>query len=157
MSSDEGMLFWNFGYEGSDYHLDDRGYVVQTEKGEKASLDYGQTGQAAWWMFANFSWERSVLPEPEKGSSEAAEKEILDVYKRQLLFPGNGDCRGNALIFRRRRFHDAACRKRDHKTRHTFLQHRDCQPGGLCPGPVSYTHLDVYKRQTGRRQRRPER
>ena len=80
MSSDDGLLFWSFGYEGSDYHLDDQGYVVQTEKGEKASLDYGQTGQGAWWMFDNFSWERSVLPEPEKGSSTEAEKEIFTAY-----------------------------------------------------------------------------
>lgn len=80
MSSDDGLLFWSFGYEGSDYHLDDQGYVVQTEKGEKASLDYGQTGQGAWWMFDNFSWERSVLPEPKKGSSAAAEKEIFTAY-----------------------------------------------------------------------------
>lgn len=80
MSSDDGLLFWSFGYEGSDYHLDDQGYVVQTEKGEKASLDYGQTGQGAWWMFDNFSWERSVLPEPKKGSSAVAEKEIFTAY-----------------------------------------------------------------------------
>lgn len=80
MSSDDGLLFWSFGYEGSDYHLDDQGHVVQTEKGEKASLDYGQTGQGSWWMFDNFSWERSVLPEPKKGSSAAAEKEIFTAY-----------------------------------------------------------------------------
>ena len=80
LSRDDGLLFWSFGYEGSDYHLDDQGYVVQTEKGEKASLDYGQTGQGAWWMFDNFSWERSVLPEPEKGSSTEAEKEIFTAY-----------------------------------------------------------------------------
>ena len=76
MTSDEGLLFWSFGYEGSDYRLDDDGYVVQSEKGEAASLDYGQTGQGAWWMFDNFSWERSILPEPEEDSSTAAEKEV---------------------------------------------------------------------------------
>lgn len=31
-------------------------------------------------MFDNFSWERSVLPEPEKGSSTEAEKEIFTAY-----------------------------------------------------------------------------
>lgn len=80
MTSDEGLLFWSFGYEGSDYRLDDDGYVVQSEKGEAASLDYGQTGQGAWWMFDNFSWERSILPEPEEDSSTAAEKEVYTAF-----------------------------------------------------------------------------
>lgn len=80
MSSDEGLLFWMFGYEGKDYYLNDRNLVVQTEEGKKAALDYGQTGQGAWWMFSNFSWERSVRAEAEEGSSAAAEKEIFTAY-----------------------------------------------------------------------------
>ncbi len=62
MTSDEGLLFWSFGYEGSDYRLDDDGYVVQSEKGKPRLLITGQTGQGAWWMFDNFSWERSISP-----------------------------------------------------------------------------------------------
>ena len=79
MSSDEGMLFWSFGYAGSDYHLDDRGYVVQTEKGEKASR-LRADGDREPGGCLTISWERSVLPEPEKGSSTAAEKEIFTAY-----------------------------------------------------------------------------
>lgn len=80
MTSDEGLLFWNYGREGQDYYLDGQGHVVQTEAGKEASQNYSQTGQGAWWMFENFSWKRNMMAEPEENTKERAEKEIFTAY-----------------------------------------------------------------------------
>lgn len=82
MSSEEGMMFWNYGYEGEGYQITKDGLVKRTEEGIEDSATYSQTGQGAWWMFSNVSWEHSVLLEPEKGDRIDAEKAIYTAFSK---------------------------------------------------------------------------
>jgi len=61
MTSDEGMKFWFFGYEGIDYTVGEDGLIYRTEKGKQAETDYSTTGVSAWWPFSNTAWARSVM------------------------------------------------------------------------------------------------
>lgn len=72
MSSDEGLLFTNYGYEGIDYNLNEEGLVEVTEQGEKRIKYYSKTGIGAWWNFANVSWHDHVTPPPDEDTSEYA-------------------------------------------------------------------------------------
>lgn len=82
MSSEEGMMFWNYGYEGRGYQITKDGLVKRSEEGIEDSAAYSQTGQGAWWMFTNVSWEQSVLLEPEKGGRLDAEKDIYIAFSK---------------------------------------------------------------------------
>lgn len=75
MTSPEGMFVWEFGEEGVHYVLEN-GLVKLTEEGEQAKKNYGNKGVAAWWMFHNTAWERSVLAPYEEGSNEEADVKI---------------------------------------------------------------------------------
>ncbi len=61
MTSDEGMQFWFFGYEGSDYTVGEDGLIYRTKQGVQAEVDYSETGVGAWWPFSNTAWARSVM------------------------------------------------------------------------------------------------
>lgn len=58
MTSEEGLTFWNYGYEGTDYYVGEDGYYYRTDI--EAASEYMKTGLTAWWMFSNSAWERSV-------------------------------------------------------------------------------------------------
>lgn len=74
MTSDEGMTFWVYGYEGVDYHIGEDGLYYRTDK--DAATNYSKTGINAWWMFANTAWDRSVTAQE---NDEAAIK-IMTAY-----------------------------------------------------------------------------
>ncbi len=61
MTSDEGMQFWFFGYEGRDYTVGEDGLIYRTKQGKQAEADYSSTGVSAWWPFSNTAWVRSVM------------------------------------------------------------------------------------------------
>lgn len=80
MTSEEGMMRWWYGEEGVHYIRNDQGLVSRTKAGEEAENNYTQSGVAAWWMFVNTAWMRSVLAPYEEGSSAEAEAEIQTAY-----------------------------------------------------------------------------
>ena len=80
MTSEEGMTFWEYGYENEDYIRNEDGLIVRTMKGQGKARNYEETGMGIWWMFTNWAWERSVEQEPEEGSSEALELEAYMSY-----------------------------------------------------------------------------
>ena len=89
MTSEEGMLFWEYGFEGIHYIRDEEGHVIRTEEGEQDRNAYSQSGLGAWWMFANTAWSRSVLPPIEKGSVDEADQRIRTAYgsnRRTVIF-----------------------------------------------------------------------
>lgn len=81
MTSEEGMLLWDFGIEGIDYVLDEEGLVVRTREGKEKRENYSTSGLMAWWMFVNYSWERHVMQAPREGE-ELQEYEIYTAYGR---------------------------------------------------------------------------
>lgn len=81
MTSEEGMLLWDFGLEGTDYVIDEDQLVVRTAEGRKKSRHYSSSGLVAWWMFVNYSWERHVMKEPED-EDEIREYRIYTEYGR---------------------------------------------------------------------------
>ena len=74
MTSDEGMTFWAYGYEGKDYYIGEDGLYYRTDK--NAAKYYENTGINVWWMFVNTAWERSVAAQE---NDEAAIK-IMTAY-----------------------------------------------------------------------------
>ena len=64
MTSDQGMLVNNYGFEGEDYTWAQDGTIRLTEQGMQKREDYAVTGYSAWWNFGNHAWERSILPIP---------------------------------------------------------------------------------------------
>lgn len=76
MTSEEGLTFWNYGYEGIDYYIGEDGYYYR--KDINAAQDYMKTGITAWWMFANTAWERSVSAE--QNSNRQSEYSIMTAY-----------------------------------------------------------------------------
>ena len=80
MTSDEGLLLWGYGEEGKHYNRDEDGLIELTEEGLNARVNYTQSGVAAWWMFANTAWDRSVLAPFEEGSVDEASYEITTAY-----------------------------------------------------------------------------
>ena len=72
MSSAEGMMFTNYGYEGMDYNLNEEGLVEVTQSGKERIKYYSKTGIGAWWNFFNVSWHDSVTPPPKEDTSEYA-------------------------------------------------------------------------------------
>lgn len=88
MTSDEGMLFWNYGYEGNDYYLNEEKQIQRTVMGAASEAAYRQTGQSAWWMFSNLAWSRSV----ERGNLSSIELQtaygrhpVTSIYDDSLL------------------------------------------------------------------------
>ncbi|MFQ7549453.1 MAG: hypothetical protein ACLRMZ_02975 [Blautia marasmi] len=111
MSSDDGLLFWSFGYEGSDYHLDDQGYVVQTEKGEKASLDYGQTGQGAWWMFTTSPGREAYCRNRKKAAAQKRKRRSLPYGSHERTAGYDNPCFLNGGGYSRRARRESWMRK----------------------------------------------
>lgn len=64
MSSDEGMMANNYGFEGTDYHRNPDGTIQITEACIQKRENYAATGYSAWWNFGNIAWERSIFPTP---------------------------------------------------------------------------------------------
>ena len=73
-------------------------------------------------------WDILFLDEPFKGLDEETKKQVMD-YTKEM-------CAGKTVIFVTHDSKEAA------------------QMGAVCISPVSYTHLDVYKRQMSCRRRR---
>lgn len=76
MTGEEGLTFWNYGYEGTDYYVGEDGYYYR--KDIDASRKYMKTGMTAWWMFANTAWERSVSAE--QNGNKLNENSITTAY-----------------------------------------------------------------------------
>lgn len=76
MTSEEGLTFWNYGYEGKDYYVGEDGYYYRNDI--NASREYMETGMTAWWMFANTAWERSVSAE--QNDNKQNENSITTAY-----------------------------------------------------------------------------
>lgn len=76
MTSDEGLLFWNFGYEGTDYRMDENGLICRTETGRHNEKNLKQTGYTAWWPFVNTAWMRSVT----SGQEEEKYGNLMNAY-----------------------------------------------------------------------------
>ncbi len=76
MTSNQGMLVNNYGFEGEDYVWEQDGTIRLTKEGIEKRADYAVTGYSAWWNFGNYAWERSILPLP---------KEDEDSYQTHLL------------------------------------------------------------------------
>ncbi|MBB3113117.1 putative aldouronate transport system substrate-binding protein [Paenibacillus phyllosphaerae] len=64
MSSDEGLRLHYYGFEGSDYTLNEKGLVVQTDAGRQASADFAKTGVFAFWPFHHIAWHDSKTQAP---------------------------------------------------------------------------------------------
>ncbi len=77
MTSREGMLLANYGYEGRDYVSDRKGLVKVTQQGEKNRKEYSSTGISAWWPFVNIDWYFSITPKPRQGEDVLAKYQIL--------------------------------------------------------------------------------
>ena len=75
MTSEEGMRFWSYGYEGRDYYVGEDGAFYRTDP--TVVQRYQETGIGAWWMFANMAWDRHAKAEDE---SARAEMEVLSAY-----------------------------------------------------------------------------
>ncbi len=76
MTSDEGMMKWEFGYEGKDYSINKDGQVCLTAEQNRRRDDYSQNGLSAWWMFSNTAWNRSVVAPPDP-DSKTAQMEVI--------------------------------------------------------------------------------
>lgn len=76
MTSEEGLTFWNYGYEGTDYYVGEDGYYYR--KDADATREYMKTGMTAWWMFSNTAWERSVSAE--QNGNKKNENSITTAY-----------------------------------------------------------------------------
>lgn len=76
MTSSEGMMKWEFGYEGKDYSINKAGLVCLTAEQTKRREDYSQNGLCAWWMFTNIAWDRSVVIPPDPNSRTAQQSAI---------------------------------------------------------------------------------
>ncbi|THF75236.1 extracellular solute-binding protein [Cohnella fermenti] len=63
MTSDEGLLLNYYGFEGTDYALED-GLAVQTDQGLKDAANYSTTGVFAFWPFHNIAWHDHATKEP---------------------------------------------------------------------------------------------
>ena len=70
MSSDEGMILCNYGVEGTDYTVDEKGGLIETELGEEKKLDYANTGLTAYWPFHNTDFFNHMNPAPEEGTED---------------------------------------------------------------------------------------
>ncbi len=79
MTSNEGMLLWNYGEEGMYYEWED-GLVRRKDSWKEVERNSGKTGIGAWWMFANTAWERHVIAPYEEGSREEADQKIRVTY-----------------------------------------------------------------------------
>jgi putative aldouronate transport system substrate-binding protein len=64
MSSDEGMTLHYYGFEGTHYTRNEKGLIVQTAEGRKASADFAKTGVFSFWPFHNVSWHDAVTEAP---------------------------------------------------------------------------------------------
>ncbi|MBD3921766.1 hypothetical protein H8B09_23590 [Paenibacillus sp. PR3] len=64
MSSPEGMMLHNFGFEGKHYTKNEHDLVVLTEEGKQAQAGFAASGVSAFWPFANVSWHDSVFQAP---------------------------------------------------------------------------------------------
>lgn len=76
MTSEEGLVFWNYGYEGTDYYVGEDGYYYRINA--DATREYMKTGMTAWWMFSNTAWERSVSAE--QNGNKKNEHSITTAY-----------------------------------------------------------------------------
>lgn len=87
MSSDEGQLLWNFGFEGEHYTLKD-GLVIKTEKGIQDAKDGPKTGVGMFWPFANGAFNDHVAPPPT--ASELMSMQVRTAEGREaVLFDGS--------------------------------------------------------------------
>ncbi len=77
MTSSEGMLLSNYGYENQDYTLNEEGLVVMTQQGLIKKKAYYETGLGAWWPFFNKNWYFSVTSVPSEGDKTSARYQIL--------------------------------------------------------------------------------
>jgi putative aldouronate transport system substrate-binding protein len=64
MSSDEGMRLHYYGFEGVDYHLNEKGLVVQTEQGRVNQTNQSTTGIFAYWPFHHIAWHDHATQAP---------------------------------------------------------------------------------------------
>jgi len=76
MTSEEGLTFWNYGYEGTDYYVGEDGYYYRINA--DAPREYMKTGMTAWWMFSNTAWDRSVSAE--QNGNKKNENSITTAY-----------------------------------------------------------------------------
>ncbi|RAV05073.1 extracellular solute-binding protein [Paenibacillus sp. YN15] len=64
MSSKEGLLLHQFGFEGVDYKWNAEGFLEKTEQGLKNASDYMKTGVSAFWPFTNTALTGSIVQPP---------------------------------------------------------------------------------------------
>ncbi len=79
MTSDEGLFYIEFGVEGEDCYFDKDGYVHLTEQGEKRDADPDDF-LGKFWNFNNYAWKHSLIPVPEKGSSEYLKNQVQSAF-----------------------------------------------------------------------------
>lgn len=82
MSSDEGMMRWDFGTEGVDYLKNTDGNIVRTSEGERKHENASTTGLTSWWMFSNTAFEESVIAPPVPGEQEYERTGIVTAFGR---------------------------------------------------------------------------
>ncbi|MDQ0877811.1 putative aldouronate transport system substrate-binding protein [Paenibacillus sp. V4I3] len=94
MSSDEGQLLWNFGFEGEHYTLKD-GLVIKTEKGIQDAKDGPKTGVGMFWPFANGAFNDHVAAPPNADElmslqiTQSMGREAVLFDASDLVWPGD--------------------------------------------------------------------
>ena len=84
MTSPEGMTLNHCGIEGVHYNKDDKGLIVETDKGIQDPKDSSKTGVDIFWQFANIAFLESRIPAPTKreGAGGLIEMEAKTAYGR---------------------------------------------------------------------------
>jgi len=60
MMSEEGQTLWNYGIEGEDYFVNERGLYERTTTGQEKFDNMATTGVGAFWMVCNLNFDRRV-------------------------------------------------------------------------------------------------
>lgn len=81
MTSDEGLLYSNYGVENEDYTFDSDGYIHRTARGQQRFHDSNDM-LGLFWNFYNVAWDHSLLPVPAKGSMDDCLNQIQTAFAR---------------------------------------------------------------------------
>lgn len=81
MTSDEGLLYSNYGVENEDYTFDSDGYIQRTARGQQRFHDSNDM-LGLFWNFYNVAWDHSLIPVPEKGSMDDCLNQIQTAFAR---------------------------------------------------------------------------
>ena len=81
MTSDEGLLYSNYGVENKDYTFDSDGYIHRTARGQQRFHDSNDM-LGLFWNFYNVAWDHSLIPVPAKGSMDDCLNQIQTAFAR---------------------------------------------------------------------------